>query len=67
MYKCRDKLLCTATIFKDHFPQLKWTTAKDWKKAMAVATKKAARSGKPVKINKLEEKKRGSHPYYLMM
>ena len=36
----------TATIghFKDCFPQLKWTV-NDWKKAMVVATKKAAKSG----------------------
>ena len=51
----------TATVrhFKDRFPQLKWTTVKDWKKAMVVATKQAAKSGNPVQINKLEEKKRG--------
>ena len=51
----------TAAIrhFKDRFPQLKWTTVNDWKKAMVVATKKAANSGKPVQIDTLEEKKRG--------
>ena len=51
----------TATIrhFKDRFPELKWTTVNDWKKAMMVATKKAAKSGNPMQIDKLEEKKRG--------
>ena len=51
----------TAAIrrFKDRFPQLKWTTVNDWKKAMAVATKNAVKSGESVKIDKLEEKKRG--------
>ena len=51
----------TATVrhFKDGFPQLKWTTINDWKKAMVVATKQAAKSGNPVQINKFEEKKRG--------
>lgn len=52
-----------ATIrhFKDRFPQLKWTTVNNWKKAtcMVVATKKAAKSGKPVQIDTLEEKKGG--------
>ena len=51
----------TAAIrhYKGRFPQLKWTTVNDWRKAMAVATKKAIRSGEPVKIDRLEEKKRG--------
>lgn len=45
--------------YKGHFPQLKWMTVNDWRIAMAVATKKAIRSGEPVKIDKQKEKKRG--------
>ena len=51
----------TATIrhFKDCFPQLKWTNVNKWKKAMVMATRKAAKSGNSMQIDKLEEKKRG--------
>ena len=52
--------IATIRHFKDCFPQMKWTTVNDWKKAMVVATKKAAKSGKAVQIYTLEEKKRGS-------
>ena len=45
--------------YKSRLPQLKWMIVSDCRKAMAVTTKKAIRSGEPVKIDKLEEKKRG--------
>ena len=57
-YAAMHGTTATTRHFKDHFPQLKWTV-NDWKKAMVVATKKAAKSGNPMQIDGLEEKKRG--------
>ena len=65
--KCRDYSSyavmhgTTGTVrhFKNRFPQLKWTTVNDRNNAMIVATKKAAKNGNPMQIDKLEEQKKG--------
>ena len=44
--------------FKACFPDLKWTTVKNWRKAMVKATTKPARDAQLEKIVVLEEKKR---------
>ena len=64
-----DKHGTAATIrhFNDCFPQLKWITVNDWKKAMIAATKKAAKSGNPMQIDKLEKRGRPPILYYPKM
>ena len=48
-------------LFKDHFPELKWSTVNDWKKAMVKATKN---SGEDSCSRRKETKKRG-RPFLL--